>query len=105
MATSREYIDFVLEQLDGVGDISARKMFGEYMLYINTKPIFSVCDNTVFVKMLPEVEALMKNADCGFPYEGAKPHYILDIEDKELVTALIPILEAAIPLAKPKKKK
>lgn len=105
MATSREYIDFVLEQLDGVGDISARKMFGEYMLYINAKPIFSVCDNTVFVKMLPEVEALMKNADCGFPYEGAKPHYILDIEDKELVTALIPTLEAAIPLPKPKKKK
>lgn len=105
MATSREYIDFVLEQLDGVGDASARKMFGEYMVYINAKPIFSVCDNTVFVKVLPEVEALMKNADCGFPYEGAKPHYILDIEDKELVTALIPILEAAIPLPKPRKKK
>lgn len=105
MATSREYIDFVLEQLDGIGDISAKKMFGEYMVYHNAKPIFSVCDNTVFVKMLPEVEALLKNADCGFPYEGAKPQYILDIEDKKLVTALIPILDAAIPRPKPKKKK
>lgn len=105
MATSREYIDFVLEQLDGVGDISARKMFGEYMVYLNAKPILSVCDNTVFVKILPEIETLMKNADCGFPYEGAKPHYILDIEDKELVTALISMSEEAIPLPKPKKEK
>lgn len=104
MATSREYIDFVLEQLDGIDNISAKKMFGEYMVYLNAKPIFSVCDNTVFVKMLPEVEALMKNASCGFPYEGAKPQYILDIEDRELVTALIPILDAAIPQPKPKKK-
>ena len=92
MATSKEYIDFVCEQIEGIGDIS-------------TKPVLTVCDNTVFVKKLPELSELMAGADCGFPYEGAKEQYILDIENRELAEKLLPLVAELTPLPKPKKKK
>ncbi|MFR2154639.1 MAG: hypothetical protein ACLS48_08380 [[Eubacterium] siraeum] len=59
-------------------------MFGEYMVYVNDKPVLLVCDNTVYVKKLPEIEELMSGAECGVPYDSAKEHYILDIEDRSL---------------------
>ena len=90
MATSKEYMDFVCEQIEGIGDISTKKMFG---------------DNTVFVKKLPELSELMAGADCGFPYEGAKEQYILDIENRELAEKLLPLVAELTPLPKPKKKK
>lgn len=75
------------------------------MVYLNDKPIISVCDNTVFVKILPELAAYLNDAERGFPYDGAKLHYILDIEDSELLSDVIPILEAVTPLPKPRKRK
>lgn len=53
MATSQEYIEFVCEQLVGVENVRYKKMFGEYMVYVNDKPVLLVCDNTVYVKKLP----------------------------------------------------
>lgn len=105
MATSREYIEAVCERLLPFGDVRCKKMFGEYIAYLNEKPIFSVCDNTVFVKIRPELAELMGNAEKGFPYKGAKLHYILDIDDAELLQRLIPLLESIISLPKPRKKK
>ncbi len=105
MATSVEYIEFVVECLQGCGDIRYRKMFGEYMVYLNDKPILLVCDSTVFVKKLPAVEKLLSDAECGVPYKGAREHYILDIENGELVREVVAILEEVTPLPKPKKPK
>lgn len=105
MATGREYIDFVLEQLDGFGVLRERKMFGEYMVYLNDRPILSVCDNTVFVKMRPELDEWMRDAERGYPYEGAKECWILDVEDRALLERVIPLLESLTPLPKPKKQK
>lgn len=105
MATTPEYNEFVCERLEPFGAVRSRKMFGEYMVHLNDKPIISVCDNTVFVKMLPELGERLDDAERGFPYEGAKLHYILDIEDSELLSAVIPILEAFTPLPKPRKRK
>ena len=68
MATSVEYIEFVCEQLREFGEVRYRKMFGEYMAYLHEKPVLLVCDNTVFVKKLPEVRELLAQADCGAPY-------------------------------------
>ena len=102
MATSKEYIDFVLENIGDFESARARKMFGEYMIYINDKPVLLVCDNTVFVKELPELLPLMENAECGFPYDGSKEHYVLDIENAELAFDVIKILEETTPV--PKKK-
>ncbi len=105
MATSVEYIDFVRERLDRFGSVRTRKMFGEYMVYFNDRPILTVCDNTVFIKKFPELSEIMSSAPCSFPYEGAKESYILDIENDELLDQVIPILGNIVPLPKPKKKK
>ena len=105
MATSVEYIEFVCEQLREFGEVRYRKMFGEYMAYLHEKPVLLVCDNTVFVKKLPELSELMAGADCGFPYDGAKEQYILDIENRELVEKLLPLVAELTPLPKPRKKK
>ena len=73
MATSQEYIDFVAEQIAPFGAVTARKMFGEYVLYLNGKGILTVCDNAVFVKKYPELEALMQGASCGAPDRRSGP--------------------------------
>ena len=104
MATSPEYITFVCDQVRGDWDIRHKKMFGEYMVYVNDKPVLLVCDNTVFVKQLPCIEGLMA-AEKGFPYNGAKEHYILDVEDTELAKQVIAELEIVTPIPKPKPKK
>lgn len=80
-------------------------MFGEYMVYVNDKPVLLVCDNTVYVKKLPEIEELMSSAECGVPYDSAKEHYILDIEDRELTAKAVEILERITPVPKKKAKK
>ena len=105
MASSREYLDFVLEQLEGISGIDYKKMFGEYMVYRSGKPVLLVCDNTVYVKKLPELASLLPGAECGIPYGGAKEHYILDIEDRELTARVCALLEELTPLPKPRRKK
>ena len=105
MATTKEYIEFVCDQIQGFGEVRYRKMFGEYMAYVNDKPVLLVCDDTVFVKKLPEVAELLSDAPCGFPYDGANEHYILDVEDRALVEQVLPVLERVIPVPKKRKKK
>ncbi len=104
MATTAAYCDFVCERVQSFGEVRSRKMFGEYMVYLNDRPILLLCDNCVFVKMLPQVSALLANAPRGFPYDGAKEYYILDIEDDSLLQNLIPLLEHLTPIPGNKKK-
>lgn len=103
MATSVSYIEFVCEQIHGDYAVRYKKMFGEYMVYLNDKPVLLVCDNTIYVKKVPELSASMANAECGIPYDGAKEHYVLDIENAELTAEVLEILERITPL--PKKKR
>lgn len=103
MATSLDFIQFVCEQLPQVYALRYRKMFGEYMVYLNDKPILLVCDNIVYVKKVKELREIMQDADCGIPYSGAKEHYILDVENKCVTQKVLTILEGITPL--PKKKK
>ena len=103
MATTAEYMEYVCGQLAGVGVLRYRKMFGEYMLYVNEKPVLTVCDSTVYVKKL---DCLTEYAlPTGCPYEGAKEHYILDIDDGERSREIVQKAEAVTQLPKPRKKK
>ena len=106
MARSEEYIEYVCDQMKRWNP-KYRKMFGEYMVYINEKPLFIVCDDTVFVKELDCIKDIMENAEKGFPYEGAKEYYIVDIDNKELIERIIPEIEQVItvPVKKNKSKK
>lgn len=105
MATSSEYVTFVCEQIHGYGDVRCRKMFGEYMVYLNDKLIFTVCDNTVYVKQLPVLADLLSDAQTGSPYDGAKPHYLIDPTDASLLNRLVPLLEAHTPVPAKRAKK
>ena len=104
MATSLDYIEYVCEQILGNYSVRYKKMFGEYIVYVNDKPILLVCDNCVYVKILPELGALMSDAERAIPYEGTKEHYILDMENSEKVRAVIEVLERITPLPKSKAK-
>lgn len=103
MASSQEFVDFVCEQLHGFPNVRYRKMFGEYTVYINEKPIILVCNDTVYIKKLPELSELMSDAPTGIPYDGAKERYILDIENTDLAITALTILERATPTPKPKR--
>jgi TfoX/Sxy family transcriptional regulator of competence genes len=105
MSSSLDFIEYVCAQIKGTGVVHYRKMFGEYMIYVNAKPILLVCDNTVYIKMRDEIKEEMADAEIGNPYDGAKPHYILDIDDRELAGKVISMLEPITPLPKSKKRR
>ena len=105
MGSSKEFVEYVVDQIAGTGDIRYKKMFGEYSVYVNDKPVLLVCDDVVYVKMRDEIAAEMSGADIGNPYDGAKPHYILDIDDQVLSRDIVSIMEPITPIPKPKKPK
>lgn len=75
------------------------------MVYVNDKPIIIVCDNNAFVKKLECIEEMMKDSKLGYPYKGAKEHYILDIDNSEFCKNVVSKIEEVTPMPKPKKKK
>ena len=95
MATDLNYIKYVVEQID-LPDISFKKMFGEYMVYYKAVPVLFVCDDCVFVKILKETtEILGEVCEQEFPYDGAKLHYVLDIDNFDLASKrLLPYIIA-----------
>lgn len=102
MATSQDYIDYLFDQIDNKWNKRYRKMFGEYMFYINDRPILLVCDNTVYVRILDCISSIIPNESKGFPYKGSKEHFIIDIEDNELLNIVIEELVKVIPVKKKK---
>ena len=104
MATTEELINYVCDQIKEIGNIRYKKMFGEYMVYMNEKPVMVVCNNTVYVKKLECILDMMKNAEIGYPYKGAKEHYVLDIDNSELSKNIIIEIEKVTPIPKKKKK-
>lgn len=101
MASSKEYLDFVLEHCDG---ICARAMMGEYVLYYSGKVVGGIYDNRLLVKPTPSAVALLPNASRELPYEGAKEMLLVeDIENKDFLRELFEALYRE--LAEPKRKK
>lgn len=101
MASSKEYLDFILEQCNG---LSARAMMGEYVLYYGGKVIGSIYDNRLLVKPTPSVVALMPDAPRELPYKGAKEMLLVeDIENRDFLEKLFESMHTELP--EPKKKK
>ena len=78
MATNKETIEFILEKLDDQDSFSARAMFGEYALYAKGKVVALICDDTLYVKILPASQKLESLCEKGSPYPGAKLHYVVE---------------------------
>ncbi|WP_270618601.1 TfoX/Sxy family protein [Streptococcus sanguinis] len=105
MASSQEYLDFILKQLEGLGqEISLRKMMGEYLLYYRGRLFGGIYDNRLMIKSVQPALDLLENPVYETPYLGVKPMlYIKEVEDAAILCNLI---EAAYPaLPAPKKKK
>ena len=107
MASDEGFVRFLCEQIEGAGSVRYKKMFGEYLIYCNEKPALLVCDDTAFVKIVssPELDALLADAQKGFPYAGAKEHYVIEnTDDREFMTRLARAVERVAPLPKAKRK-
>ena len=101
MASSKEYIEFVLDQCSG---LSARAMMGEYVLYYGGKVVGGIYDNRLLVKSIPAAIALMPEAQRELPYEGAKEMLLVeDVEDRDFLHKLFEEMYEDLP--EPKKKK
>ena len=107
MATDREFIEFVVDQLGEAGPITARKMFGEYCVYAGQKVIALVCDNRLFMKPTEAGRSYIGEAVEAPPYPGAKPYFLIEggIEDREWVSGLARVTAEDLPPAVPKRKK
>jgi TfoX/Sxy family transcriptional regulator of competence genes len=107
MASDLEFVQHVCDQVRGAGEVTYRKMFGEYAIYLRGKVVALVCDNQLFVKPTDAGRALLDRPTEGAPYPGAKPHLVLDeyLDDSELVSEVFRVTEEALPVPKPRKKK
>ncbi len=90
MASNKEYLEFVLNQLSEIEDISYRAMMGEYIIYCKGKVIGGIYDNRFLVKPTKSAKELMPDAPYELPYEGAKEMLLPDIDNRDLMSALIP---------------
>lgn len=104
MASSKEYLNFVLEQLSDLDGITFRAMMGEYIIYYKGKIIGGIYDDRFLVKPTDSAKKLMPEAQFELPYEGAKEMLLVDnVDDKQFLNGL---LNAMLPeLPEPKKKK
>ena len=104
MASSKEYLDFVLEQLSDLDGITVRPMMGEYLLYVDGRLAGGVYDNRLLVKPVPAALALLPNAPQEPPYPGAKPMLLVEeVEDGAFLRELLVAMEPELPAPKPKK--
>lgn len=104
MATTKEFHDYILENLQRVGDVSARKMMGEYCVYYRGKLVGNICDNCLFLKPTESVLRLMPGSDRAYPYEGSKTMMVVvdDVENKDLMEEVLNEMYQELP--GPKKK-
>ena len=106
MATSKDYLNFILDQLSGLDEITYRSMMGEYMIYYRGKIVAYLCDDRLLVKPVEAAKALMPTAPYEAPYEGAKDMILVEeVDDKEFLTKLFESMYDELPMPKPKKKK
>ena len=105
MASTTDYLDYVLEQLSGVDDITYCAMMGEYILYYKGKVFGGIYDNRFLVKPTKSAKELMPNAPLELPYDGAKEMLLVeDIEDKEFLVKLLNAMFVELPLPKKRRK-
>ena len=104
MASAKEFLEYVLEQLSGVDGVTYKPMMGEFILYVNGKIFGGIYDDRFLVKPVDAAKKLMPNAPSEFPYEGAKPMLVVeDVDDRAFLTELVTALAKELP--EPKKKK
>ena len=107
MASDQEFIDFVIDQIENAGQITYRKMFGEYGIYADGQIFALVCDNKLFIKPTEGGRSFIREVVEAPPYPGAKPSFLIEekLEDRGWISELVRITVKELPEPKPKKKK
>ncbi len=107
MASKKEFVDYIVGQIENAGEITVRPMFGEYTIYSNGKVVALVADDKLFVKPTVAGRAFIKDVVEAPPYPGAKNCFLIEdrVEDKKWLSELIRITYNELPEPKPKKKK
>ena len=107
MASEQKFVDFVIDQILGAGEITAKKMFGEYGIYADGKLFGLICDNKLFIKPTAAGREFIQEVKEAPPYPGAKPSFLIEerIEDREWLSELVRITLKELPAPKPKMKK
>ncbi|WP_461249587.1 TfoX/Sxy family protein [Streptococcus parasalivarius] len=106
MASSKEYLNFILEQLSELEEITYKSMMGEYIIYYRGKIVGGIYDDRFLVKPVKSATASMPNAKYELPYDGAKEMLLVDdVDNKEFLTGLFNSMYDELPAPKPKKKK
>ena len=104
MASSRQYLDYVLDQLSGLDGVSSRAMMGEFILYCQGKVVGGIYDDRLLVKPTASAARLLPQARLEPPYEGAKAMLLVDaVDDRELLCELMPAVARELPWPKRKK--
>ena len=104
MASSKDYLDFVLEQLSELDDISYKAMMGEYIIYCNGKIVGGIYDDRFLVKNIKAAREMMPDASLEIPYEGAKEMLLVDeVDNRDYLKELLDAMYEELP--EPKKKK
>ena len=101
MASSKEYLDFILEQLSGLEEISYRAMMGEYIIYYRGKIVGGIYDDRFLVKPTKSAKNMMPDADMEVPYEGAKEMLLVDnVDNREFMKSLLEAMYDELPAPK-----
>ena len=106
MASTKEYLDFILDQLSGLDEITYRAMMGEYIIYYRGKIVGGVYDDRFLVKPTKTAIAMMPDAELELPYEGAKEMLLVDyVDDREFLQKLLEEMYKELPVPKVRGKK
>lgn len=97
MASTKDYLNYILEQLSDLDGVTYRAMMGEYIIYYEGKVIGGIYDNRFLVKPVKSAVELMPDAQYELPYDGAKEMLLADADNKDLLNELIPVVAAELP--------
>jgi TfoX/Sxy family transcriptional regulator of competence genes len=90
MSSKIEFVEYIVEQASGAGEIAARKMMGDYCLYCNGAVVGLICDNCLFLKPVDALKEKLREVVLKSPYPGAKPYYAIEhIDDRKYLSDLI----------------
>ncbi len=103
MASSKEYLNFILDQLSSLPEISYRAMMGEYILYYRGKVVGGIYDDRLLVKPVASAKELLPDATYALPYVGAKSMLLVDVDNRELLAKLMKAMYEELPTPKGKR--
>ncbi len=105
MASSKEYLNYILEQLEDLNGITHRMMMGEYIIYYNGRIAAYICDDRLLIKPVETAKKMLEGAPYEPPYKGAKDMILMeDTDDKDFLQELFNAIYEELPIPKPKKK-